>query len=87
MVSDKVTPEVLNRLKVNPDDPRMKATVHLKEGGDRVYLFGDDVGAEKKSVYFKAGDSAIWSSRSIALHSTSWQKPKFKTWSSIASTR
>ncbi len=59
VVSDKVTADVLNRLRVNADDPRMKVTVHLKEGADRVYVFGDDVGTEKKSVYFKPGDQDL----------------------------
>lgn len=59
VVSDKVTPDVLNRLEVNPESPRMRVTATVKGEGDRVYLFGGDVGAEKKSVYLKPGDQEL----------------------------
>jgi hypothetical protein len=59
VVSDKVTPDVLNRMKVNPDDPRMKVTVNVKDQGNRVYIFGDEVGTEKKAVYMKPGDQEL----------------------------
>jgi hypothetical protein len=59
VVSDKVTPDVLNRLKVNPDDPRMKVAIAVKGQDARIYLFGDDVGTEKKAVYMKPGDQDL----------------------------
>lgn len=59
VVSDKVTPDVLNRLKVNPAEPRMKVTINVKDQGDRVYLFGDDVGTANRAVYLKPGDQDL----------------------------
>lgn len=59
VVSDKVTEDVLNRLEVNPTSPRMKVTATVKDQGERVYLFGGDVGTEKKNVYFKPGDQEL----------------------------
>jgi hypothetical protein len=70
VVSDKVTPDVLNRLKVNVDDNRLKVTATVKEPKDptakesketveRVYYFGEDVGTDKKNVYMKPGDQDL----------------------------
>lgn len=59
VAADRVTPDVLNRLEVNPMSPRGKAVVALKGGGDATFLFGGDVGTEKRTVYLKPGDQEL----------------------------
>jgi hypothetical protein len=62
VAADKLTPDVLNRLEVNPDAPRMKVTVSIKEAkgeAERVYLFGGDAGTDKRNVYLKPADQDL----------------------------
>ncbi|HJZ90296.1 MAG TPA: DUF4340 domain-containing protein [Gemmataceae bacterium] len=59
VAADKPTDEILNRLRVNPADPRLKVTVNIKGQGEQVLLFGEDVGAEKRSVYLKPADGDL----------------------------
>src|SRR5262245_21880498 len=59
VASDKVTEDVLNRLEVNPASPRMKVTATIKDQGERIFLFGGDVGTEKKTVYLKMQDGDL----------------------------
>jgi hypothetical protein len=56
VAADKVTPDVLNRLEVNPEAPRLRVSVSIKGEGDRVFYFGGDVGTDKRSVYLKLAD-------------------------------
>ncbi len=59
VVSDKVTEDVLNRLEIGTTNTRLKITATIKDGGERVFLFGGDVGTEKKFVYLKPGDQDL----------------------------
>ena len=59
VASDKVTPDVLNRLEVNPEAPRLRVTATIKGEGDRVFHFGGDVGTEKRNVYLKPADQDL----------------------------
>jgi hypothetical protein len=60
VASDKVTEDVLNRLEVNPANPRMRVTVTIKDQKEeRVFLFGGDVGTEKRSVYLRPQDQDL----------------------------
>jgi hypothetical protein len=59
VTADKMTPDVLNRLEVNPEAPRLKVTVTIQGQGERVFLFGGDVGTEKRNVYLKPADQEL----------------------------
>ncbi len=57
VAADKPTDDILNRLEFNP--PRLKVMLSVKEAGDITYLFGGDVGTEKKAVYLKPLDGDL----------------------------
>lgn len=59
VAADKLTPDVLNRLQVNPEGARLSVTVNVQGQGDRTYLFGGDVGTEKRNVYMKPSDQDL----------------------------
>jgi len=59
VTADRLTPDVLNRLEVNPESPRLKVTATIKGQGDRVYLFGGDAGTDKRNVYLKPADQEL----------------------------
>jgi hypothetical protein len=59
VTADKVTPDVLNRLEVNPEAPRLRVTATIKGEGDRVYFFGGDAGTDKRNVYLKPADQDL----------------------------
>lgn len=56
VAADRPKDDLLNRLEVNPANPRLKVTAKVKDLGDRTYDFGGDVGVEKKNVYLKLLD-------------------------------
>jgi hypothetical protein len=56
VAADKLTQDVLNRLEVNPESPRLRATISIKDQPDRSYFFGGDVGTDKRNVYLKTSD-------------------------------
>jgi hypothetical protein len=59
VAADKLTPDVLNRLEVNPDSARLRATVSTKDQPDRSFYFGGDVGTAKQEVYLKPSDQDL----------------------------
>ena len=55
VVDDAPTADTLARLGLAADKPRLKATLKLKDGADRVYVFGSDT-PDKLAVYAKTED-------------------------------
>ncbi len=49
--------ELLNRLELNPAKPRGRVTVKLKDGTERVILFGGEVGGDSKRIFCTTPDS------------------------------
>lgn len=59
VAADKMTPDVLNRMEVTPEAARLKVTATVQGQGERVFLFGGDVGTEKRTVYLKPADQEL----------------------------
>jgi hypothetical protein len=60
VAAEKPADDVLNRLEFNPPRLTVTATVKEEKGtSDLTYLFGGDVGTEKRQVYLKPKDSDL----------------------------